>query len=268
MGSSGVQLHLSPTLLSEVSDVWFGHLTNSEDLVLPSLDQNARWFVGSDEFDRVCVGRFAPTLEAIRQSGIKTGIAIVEAAKPNDAHDWLGLVLLLDQIPRNCYRGDAAAVAFTFFDPMARDVAQVAMARGLPEGEPQLRWRIAYRQWFYLPFMHSEDLEAHEVATQAYERMRSDVYALADEADRRETMEPRQGHEQPDYRAKAAKVIGVNAARSRLLIDRKVLFEKKHMDIIKRFGRYPHRNKALGRVATVEEAEYLENGGGTFARPK
>lgn len=34
-------------------------------------------------------------------------------------------------------------------------------------------------------------------------------------------------------------------------------FEKIHQDIIDRFGRYPHRNKALGRETTAEEADYL-----------
>jgi uncharacterized protein (DUF924 family) len=40
--------------------------------------------------------------------------------------------------------------------------------------------------------------------------------------------------------------------------------EKKHYDIIKRFGRYPHRNEALGRGYTALEKEYLESGGETF----
>ena len=41
-------------------------------------------------------------------------------------------------------------------------------------------------------------------------------------------------------------------------------FEKSHKVIIERFGRYPHRNQALGRASTAEEVEYLENGGETF----
>jgi uncharacterized protein (DUF924 family) len=34
-----------------------------------------------------------------------------------------------------------------------------------------------------------------------------------------------------------------------------------HRDIIARFGRFPHRNPALGRVTTVEEQEFLDEGG-------
>jgi len=41
-------------------------------------------------------------------------------------------------------------------------------------------------------------------------------------------------------------------------------FEIKHQDIIKRFGRYPHRNKILGRVSTKEEIEFLKHPGSGF----
>jgi len=34
-----------------------------------------------------------------------------------------------------------------------------------------------------------------------------------------------------------------------------------HRDIVKRFGRFPHRNKILGRISTTEEQHYLDNGG-------
>ena len=41
-------------------------------------------------------------------------------------------------------------------------------------------------------------------------------------------------------------------------------FEIKHLQIIKRFGRYPHRNKVLGRISTDEEIEFLEQPGSSF----
>jgi len=34
-----------------------------------------------------------------------------------------------------------------------------------------------------------------------------------------------------------------------------------HRDIIVRFGRFPHRNAALGRTTTAEEQEFLDEGG-------
>ena len=39
-----------------------------------------------------------------------------------------------------------------------------------------------------------------------------------------------------------------------------------HRDIIARFGRFPHRNKLLGRASTAAEREYLSQGGATFGQ--
>jgi uncharacterized protein (DUF924 family) len=33
---------------------------------------------------------------------------------------------------------------------------------------------------------------------------------------------------------------------------------RKHLDVVARFGRFPHRNETLGRVSTETEREYLE----------
>ncbi|HET6782825.1 MAG TPA: DUF924 family protein, partial [Pseudoxanthomonas sp.] len=38
-------------------------------------------------------------------------------------------------------------------------------------------------------------------------------------------------------------------------------YAKLHRDLIERFGRFPHRNAALGRESTREEIEYLAGGG-------
>lgn len=41
-------------------------------------------------------------------------------------------------------------------------------------------------------------------------------------------------------------------------------FEKRHQQIIARFGRYPHRNNVLGRTSTAEEIEFLKQPGSSF----
>ena len=41
-------------------------------------------------------------------------------------------------------------------------------------------------------------------------------------------------------------------------------FEKRHLAIIQRFGRYPHRNAILGRQSTPEEVEFLDQPGSSF----
>ena len=41
-------------------------------------------------------------------------------------------------------------------------------------------------------------------------------------------------------------------------------YAERHYDIIARFGRFPHRNKILGRTSTVEEVEFLSQPGSSF----
>jgi len=74
------------------------------------------------------------------------------------AEGALALLLLLDQFPRNMFRGSPHAFAT---DPLARQVARAAVDRGFDQQvAPELR------QFFYLPFEHSEHLEDqdHSVA--------------------------------------------------------------------------------------------------------
>lgn len=78
----------------------------------------------------------------------------------------LALVLLLDQVPRNIYRGQVLAFAF---DARARAVADGALSAGFDRQlEP------AERFFLYLPFEHSEDLDDQERALEL-------IAALGDE---------------------------------------------------------------------------------------
>ncbi|PHH78273.1 hypothetical protein CDD80_7146 [Ophiocordyceps camponoti-rufipedis] len=195
--------------------------------------------------------QFGPTLAAIRKANMSAE-TLLAAAKPTDADDWLSLIILLDQISRNCYRDDESALVFTYFDPLARDVSLSAMARGIPD---RMRWKLACRPWFYMPLMHSEELADHEKATEEYERMQADVRLLI------EGVCAESGPE-----AEAARMVRARAEEATRLVDNYVDFEQKHFDIVKRFSRYPHRNGPLGRASTEEENDYLENGGETFRR--
>ncbi|MDZ7684700.1 MAG: DUF924 family protein [Gammaproteobacteria bacterium] len=44
------------------------------------------------------------------------------------------------------------------------------------------------------------------------------------------------------------------------LLDNFLEFARDHRDVVKRFGRFPHRNAVLGRQSTSEETHYLESG--------
>ena len=81
------------------------------------------------------------------------------------------------------------------------------------------------QRWFaYLPFEHAEDLAAQERALQLYTQLAADAPALADALE----------------------------------------WAKKHLVVIARFGRFPHRNAVLGRTSTVEETEFLRQPGSRF----
>lgn len=161
-----------------------------------------RWFAKDDAFDREV---------ALRLGSLQADAA--EGRLEAWAHDPLGslaLVLLLDQVPRNLFRGTARAFAT---DGTARAIATRALAAGWDRQVPG-----ALRPFFFLPFMHSEDLGDQDRCVALYQ-------AAGDED-------------------------GLKWARE-------------HRDIIARFGRFPHRNAALGRAMTPEEAEFLAGGGFT-----
>jgi uncharacterized protein (DUF924 family) len=127
----------------------------------------------------------------------------------------LAAILLLDQLPRNLYRGTAEAFAT---DAMAREAAQAALARGLDRSLPAV-----WRQFMYLPFEHSEDLGDQDRSLALFGALARDS-AFASTLD----------------------------------------YAKRHHAIIARFGRFPHRNRALGRATTPEEEEFLREPGSSF----
>lgn len=83
-------------------------------------------------------------------------------ARDGKLEDWkqsaegtLALLILLDQFPRNMFRGKADAFST---DAKARDIARRALARGY-----DLAFPMAFRAFFYLPFMHSENLDDQDL---------------------------------------------------------------------------------------------------------
>ena len=135
-----------------------------------------------------------------------------------ELHGWrdtpdgrLAEITVLDQFSRNLYRDDTRAFAA---DGMALALAQEAVRVGADQTVPPVR-----RQFFYMPYQHSESPRLHEVA-----------FALFESLEDPESLD----------------------------------FERRHKAIIDRFGRYPHRNKVLGRSSTDEEIAFLREPGSSF----
>jgi uncharacterized protein (DUF924 family) len=115
---------------------------------------------------------------------------------------------LLDQFPRDMFRGGAKAFAT---DPLARVVANRALARGFDQATDEMM-----QPFFYLPFMHSELLADQDRCVRLHE-------AFGD----------------PEL----------------------LKYATLHRDIVVKFGRFPHRNRAMGRDTTPVEQEFLDGGG-------
>jgi uncharacterized protein (DUF924 family) len=166
-----------------------------------------RWFDKDDAFDAECRKHFAPAVEA--------AIAGRYDDEATDARAVLALVILLDQFPRNLYRGTPHAFAG---DARARLHADRAIAAGWDQVLAPVE-----RNFLYLPFEHSETLADQERSVV--------LFAALPEASWR------------------AEVVG---------------YAEAHRDVIRRFGRFPHRNQALSRASTAEEAAYLATAGSGF----
>ncbi|HRF08876.1 MAG TPA: DUF924 family protein [Xanthobacteraceae bacterium] len=158
------------------------------------------WFKSDPSFDEKVRARFLATYEA--------GMRGEFDAWENSPEFALALVLLFDQFPRNMFRGTPKAFAS---DEKAKLIADRAIAAGHDKAvEPALH------TFFYLPFMHSEELADQERCV-----------ALMEQGGKPENIK----------------------------------YAEIHLDAIKRFGRFPHRNTILGRKSTPEEVAYLADGG-------
>ncbi len=107
-----------------------------------------RWFRKDAAFDERFRTRFLAAHEAAVRGGLDTWADTAEGT--------LALLILLDQFPRNAFRGRARAYAS---DVQARGLAHQAIERGF-----DLQVDAQMRNFFYLPLMHSEDLADQDMA--------------------------------------------------------------------------------------------------------
>ena len=169
----------------DVLDFWF------------SPQMEPMWFAKSDDVDAQIRDQFAATYEAAHRRELDDWAETAEGA--------LALVIVLDQFPRNLFRGSGRAFES---NDLALEHARSSLDAGFDtQVDPQRR------QFFYLPFMHSEDLPDQTRSVELYEALGND-----------------------------------NSLR----------FAIAHRDIIQQFGRFPHRNAALDRPNTPDEAEFLK----------
>jgi uncharacterized protein (DUF924 family) len=114
-----------------------------------------KWFNKDPAFDAEIVARFMPAYEAAVTGRLAAWEATAEGA--------LALTIVLDQFPRNMFRNSPRAWVG---DPVARGVAERAMARGFDAQVP-----ADQRSFFYLPLMHSEELADQERCVALYQAL-------------------------------------------------------------------------------------------------
>jgi uncharacterized protein (DUF924 family) len=134
-------------------DFWFGPEDDPA-----RLQSRQIWFRSTPEFDAALRDAFLADLEAAAEGGL--------AAWERSAEGALALVLLLDQVPRNIFRGTPRAY---LTDAAARAAADRALARGFDQQVPPV-----WRRFFYLPFHHSEDFADQRRARALFEALPSD----------------------------------------------------------------------------------------------
>jgi uncharacterized protein (DUF924 family) len=132
---------------------WFGELSPAG---LPDPATRVRWFRGGSGFDRQCARSFGPLIEQALAGGLSEWLA-----EPGSS---LALVLLLDQLPRNVYRGTARA--------FAGDRRALEIATAMTEAGDDATLRPVERSFLYLPFEHAEDREVQERSVALFRQLR------------------------------------------------------------------------------------------------
>lgn len=156
----------------------------------------SRWFSSTPALDAEIRARYEQVWLAAAKGRLEEW--------KNSPQGCLALVIVLDQLPLNMFRGEAKSFST---EQQAVEVCKLAIAR---EYDKQIaRDRLAF---LYMPLMHSENLLDQELSARLFEQAG---------------------------------------------LEGNLRFARHHRELIRRFGRFPHRNAILGRESSREELDYL-----------
>ena len=156
----------------------------------------SRWFSSTPELDAEIRARYEQLWLEAAAGRLDDWKSIPEGC--------LALVIVLDQLPLNMFRGEAKSFST---EQQAVEICKVAISRGFDK-----QIALDQRAFLYMPLMHSENLLDQDLSVQMFEQAG---------------------------------------------LEGNVRFARHHRDLIRRFGRFPHRNAILGRESSREELEYL-----------
>jgi uncharacterized protein (DUF924 family) len=201
----------------KVREFWFGTLPLSPEALKRRME---RWFGNlSPEEKQV----WDDSIHAQFEPLVKQAIAGELMAWADGPRRRMSLILLLDQFPRNLYRGTSRMFAG---DELALALALSGMNSGADAALDPVE-----RMFFYMPLQHSEARDVQEESVAAYKRL---------------LLEAPEG--------------------LKSTFESTLNFAERHRAVIDKFGRYPHRNRILGRLSTPEEVAYMNGGGEDFSK--
>ncbi|CAN8061817.1 unnamed protein product [Agarophyton chilense] len=208
-------------IIANVLKYWFG------DDTFPPYEnyknQVDLWYGSSEQIDADIRQRFGRETDDAISGKLDHFIGNTN----RDYKSNLALVVMLDQFPRNIYRGSEKAFAG---DAKARAVVQHLLDTQEWDGLKNHFSPVA-RMSFLLPLMHQESLDGQVKCVELIQSMIEECKSAGKQAE--ETVE---------------------------LLQKSLQFAQLHREIIEQFGRFPYRNKALSRPSTPEEERYLIDG--------
>ena len=188
--------------MNDILDFWFADGPNTP---------REAWFKKNPDFDAEIATRFGALVLPAREGALDSWAYTPEGA--------LALMILLDQFPRNLFRGSPEA--------FASDAHALALARRVVlRQRMDLALTPTQRVFLYLPFEHAESMEAQDLSVALFEGLRDSAH-----------------HATPG---------------------KSITYAWAHRAVIARYGRFPHRNAALGRESTPAELAYLAQPGAGF----
>jgi uncharacterized protein (DUF924 family) len=134
---------MSSASIDEILNFWFSKLSPKD------------WFRKDGALDSTIASRFGPSYYELR--------AGIPAAWLETPEGVLAAIIVLDQFPRNMFRGDARCFAT---DAEALELAKQAIAEGM-----DLRLTPNQRIFLYMPFQHSENKEDQAHAIRLYTKL-------------------------------------------------------------------------------------------------
>jgi len=198
--------------VNKILNFWFEDTRNNG---IPDKEKQKMWWIKDSKLDKLIKNQFENHLNSAKS------VKISEISDNPD--DMLAYVILLDQFSRNIYRDTP--------DSFLQDTTALNITlKGIISGADK-KMMPFQRAFFYMPLMHSEDIEIQKKSVECFSSLENDY------------------EDNDDF----AQLVKQNKKYAVL-----------HHDIIKRFGRYPHRNNILDRVSTADEIEFLKGPGSSF----